>query len=422
MRILSSLFAASLAVISVNDEAAAEPSQATCEVGVYGDSQNFVVITKSYDEGLRFSYSDGRVGLLTTGGPISCDGNKLIIDGDTVLLRKDIAVTNTVFFSGKTRLAGQLLEPKGAGPDTPLVIYAHGSEELGWIEHSRDPYQMVGRGVSVFVYDKRGTGRSKGVYSQNFPDLAADLVAASQEARRLAAGRYGRIGLFGLSQGGWIAPMAADRADADFIGIGYGLVVDILEEDASQVELELRQAGYGEEIIRKAKEVTDVTARLATSGYRDGLEELDRLRQDYGDEPWFSKIRGGFTGVILGIETEELRKNGIPMFDRLNIDWSIKPMEVVRSTNVSQLWILAREDREAPIAKTLDRLNTIRAEGKDITLFTYPDTDHGMWEYVEAADGSRETTKVTSGFYNLMADWAKGDVSNKDRYGNAVQE
>ncbi len=154
--------------------------------------------------------------------------------------------------------------PRGAGKNTPLVFYAHGSENRGWVDSARDPYQMVGRGVSVFVYDKRGTGLSKGEYTQNFPRLADDLVAASREAKRLADGRYGRFGLVGLSQGGWIVPLAAARAKAEFLGIGYGLVVDIAEQDAAQVTKELRERGYGDDIIAKARTVTDIT-RLNTS-------------------------------------------------------------------------------------------------------------------------------------------------------------
>lgn len=107
-------------------------------------------------------------------------------------------------------------------------------------DRARDPCQMVGRGVSVFVYDKRGTGLSEGDYTQNLPRLADDLVAASPTAKKLAEGRYGRFGLFSLSQGGWIAPPAAARAKAKFLRIGYGLVVDIAEQDAAQVARQLR--------------------------------------------------------------------------------------------------------------------------------------------------------------------------------------
>lgn len=380
-----------------------------CTVGIYGDAEPFVVIVRSA-AGFDYSISDGHRGSVGD-ERVDCGIEAVRLDQAAVLPLRAIRVTNTEFDSSGTSLSGQLIEPLGANSGASLVVLAHGSEESGWIDSVAYPYQLAGRGVSVFVYDKRGTGRSAGAYSQNFPQLADDLVAASSEAKRLAGQRFGRFGLLGFSQGGWIAPLAAKRAEADFLGIGYGLVIDILEEDAAQVELELREAGYGDDVIAKAKTLTDVTARLAVSGYEDGLEELDELRARYQDEDWFPVIRGGFSGVLFGMSTTELREDGIPMFDRLNIDWSLKPMEVLREVDVPLLWVLAEDDREAPISKTLARLKTLRERGQQIDIYLYPDTDHGMWEYDQAADRTRTYTRVTDTYYDLLADWAKGELS-----------
>lgn len=368
------------------------------------------------DTQFDYAFSDGHIGRAGPDAEVVCGGDAIRTRQGDVLAKRAIRTINTRFDVAGATLAGLLIEPPVTNSQTPLVVYAHGSEEAGWIESARDPYQMVGRGISVFVYDKRGTGQSTGAYSQNFPSLADDLVAASVEARRLASGRFGRFGLFGLSQGGWIAPLAAERAAADFIGIGYGLVVDILEEDASQVALELTEAGYGHDVLAKARLLTDVTARLAVSSYTDGLEDLDTLRDRFGDEAWYAKVRGGFTGVILGKSSEELRTRGIPMFDRLSVDWSLDPLEVVQEVTVPQLWILAEDDREAPYEKTRARLQSLQNVGKNITVYVFPGTDHGMWEYQTLASGERRYTRVTDGYYELMADWAKGQV--RETYGS----
>ncbi|MEM7083037.1 MAG: alpha/beta hydrolase [Pseudomonadota bacterium] len=397
--------------------AAAPFMQGLCRVGVYGTSSRFVVITRRNNT-FRYSMNDGRLGRIEDTGPIECGNDSIRLQQTTILPRQTLAVTNTRFESDGVTLAGQLIEPVDASPASTLIVLAHGSEERGWIEDSRYPYHFVARGVSVFVYDKRGTGKSGGAYSQNFPELADDLVAAAAEAKRIAEARYSRFGLFGFSQGGWIAPLAAARSDADFIGISYGLVVDILEEDAAQVELELIEAGYDKAILSKANQITDITARLAVSHYQDGLDDLAAVQSLYGDEPWFSAIRGGFTGVLLGMSPDKLREEGVPMFDRLNIDWSIKPMNVLRTVNVPQLWVLAEADREAPVTKTLSRLQTLRREGKDITIVMYPNTDHGMREFMQSADGTRQYTRITDTYYDLIADWANGRL--EQQYGTSV--
>ncbi|WP_271078664.1 alpha/beta hydrolase family protein [Aurantiacibacter sp. MUD61] len=390
-----------------------------CMVGVYPSGDGELIIVTEGSEGFNYATSAGEIGQIADAtAPARCAGPTLVNTDGIVLPRLQTTVTDTRFQSGDIELAGRLIQPPGAGPDTPVIVFAHGSEEEGWIGRARDPYQMVGRGITVFVYDKRGTGASGGTYSQNFPDLADDLVAASAEARRLLVDRHGRFGLVGLSQGGWIAPLASERADADFIGIGYGLVVDIREEDASQVELELREGGYSEE-VPLGRELTDITARMVVSNYQDGLEEFAAFRDRYAGEPWLANLRGGYSGVLLNIPIAQLRDEGVPMFDRLNIDWSLDPVEVLRDVQTPQLWALAGADREAPIDTTLERLRGLRAEGSDITIYVFPETDHGMWEFAQADDGSREITRVTDGFYDLMADWARGDVTGT--YGRATQ-
>ncbi|MFZ6657407.1 alpha/beta hydrolase family protein [Undibacterium sp. TJN19] len=397
------------------------PKSTLCETGVFRkDKTTFVALTKT-DKGFSYTFNDGIVGNMQDAGTIlKCEKNAVLIEGKGHWPKVAIAEFNTRFVSNGVMLAGRLMVPPDATKNTPLVVYAHGSESTGWIDRARDPYQMVVRGVSVFIYDKRGTGLSSGEYTQNFPQLADDLVAASHEAKRLAEGQFGRFGLIGLSQGGWIVPLAAARAKAEFLGIGYGLVVDITEQDAAQVTKELRDRGYDDDVIAKASKVTNITAKIAKSRIKEGLEELAGVQNQFGKEAWFSGIKGGYSGVLVSMSVDDLRHHGVPQFDKLNIDWSINPMQVLSNVDAPQLWVFADEDRQAPGALTLERLTSLRKQGRDITIYRFPNTDHGMREYEEAKDGVRKHTRVTPGFYDLMADWAKGQRGEK--YAKAYRE
>lgn len=62
-----------------------------------------------------------------------------------------------------------------------------------------------------------------------------------REARRLAGSRLSRIGYQGGSQGGWVAPIAANRAPVDFVIVCYGLAVSVIDEDQEEVEIEIRE-------------------------------------------------------------------------------------------------------------------------------------------------------------------------------------
>src|SRR3546814_20786511 len=83
--------------------------------------------------------------------------------------------------------------PKGAG-SVPIAVEVHGSERDSAIDYNYMQYLLPAQGVGVFVYDKRGTGRSTGSYTQDFHLLAGDARAALVEALRLARSEERRGG------------------------------------------------------------------------------------------------------------------------------------------------------------------------------------------------------------------------------------
>src|SRR3990167_8997657 len=129
---------------------------------------------------------------------------------------------------------------------------------------------MAAQGLYVFVYDKRGTGASDGEYTQNFELLAEDAANALAQARGMAAGRFGRAGFFGGSQGGWVAPLAATRTKADFVAVGFGLVASPIEEDREQMVSEVRAAGLGEEAVTLVNRLSKATSGLLLSDFHTG--------------------------------------------------------------------------------------------------------------------------------------------------------
>lgn len=406
---LRPLFAlAALAAFS-NPSFAAQP----CDVGVYrGPNDDFVVIVERSNPGeMRYYFRDG-----TFGPPgddrVSCEKDGISVSRDKSSAERWPAVplrlTPTRFRSGDVMLEGLLIEPMKNDPARPLVVTVHGSESTAAIRRNYYPYVFAAQGVAAFVFDKRGTGASEGQYHQNFHRLAQDVVAASAEAKRLARGRFARFGLFGGSQGGWVAPRAANDAGAEFVAVGFGLLIDPLDEDAQQVESELRALGFGEKELQKAKEITDATGALMAAHFENGYEALARVRQRYGSEPWFKQIKGEFTGDVLASDEATLRREGRERFDNLDIDWRYDAIGHLRAVRAPQLWVIAGEDREAPPQMTVERLQTLREEGRPIEIAVFPSTDHGMVEFETLPDGSRRATRITNGYFRLLGDWILG--------------
>ena len=392
---------------------------AACEQGVYGSPSAFVVIVPSSQspQQHRYLFLDGRRGSTSDpGAPLSCteDGAVAIDRGEVNTERwaeMPMSATDTTFESVQTQLAGRLIEPAdSSNRERPLVVMVHGSERTSPL-NSPYAYALAAQGISVFVYDKRVTGGSEGEYTQNFELLAADAASALAHARTMARGRFGRSGYFGGSQGGWIAPLAATQAGADFVAVGFGLVASPIEEDREQMFSEARALGLDDDAIELLSRLSRATAQLVLTDFEEGYRELAKVRRELSAHSWSQHIRGEYSGDMLRMSEDELRRLGRPRFDNLELIWDYDSLAVLKRLNAPLLWVLAEDDREAPIDTTRTALLELINTGRPIDVYLFPDTDHGMMEYVTNADGSRKSTRMTDGYLRLLADWIKGKAS-----------
>jgi pimeloyl-ACP methyl ester carboxylesterase len=404
----------SMAALAASPRAHAAPA---CEVGAYrGPAGDFVTVFATADSATtnkwRYRFRDGEQGT-TPDAAVQCARDAVVISRGTGAAERwpriAFRTTATRFRSAGVTLAGLLIEPPDAGARPPLVVLGHGSERTPAIGRSGYPYVFAAQGIAAFVFDKRGTGASGGKYTQSFAQLADDMVAASVEAKRLARGRFGRFGLFAASQGGWVAPRAANAAGAQFVIVGFGLVLSPLEEDAEQVQLEIGQLGGDRAAHAAARKVTDATGAVIASHFTSGYDELAAVRTAYAAQPWFARIKGEFTGDILASDEATLRRDGPARMDNLDIDWRYDAIGELRKVQAPQLWILAGADREAPNALTIDRLRMLQREGRPIELVVFPATDHGIVEFVDNPDGTRTVTRVADGYFRMLGDWVKRD-------------
>jgi len=391
---------------------------AGCPVGAYGPGDgDFVVVTSPATlppPAQRYLFRDGRRGSTADEAAlVRCEEGAVKVSdkGGHAIPWPRLAMSenDTTFLSHGTQLVGRLIEPESAKATAPLAVMVHGSERTS---ATRSPYAyaLAAQGIRVFAYDKRGTGESEGEYTQNFELLADDAAAALEHARTMAAGRFGRAGYYGGSQGGWVAPLAATRSSADFVVVGFGLVVSPIDEDREQMLSEARASGVAEEAVADINRLSQATSRLVTSHFSDGFDALALVRNEMMSKPWARTIRGEHSGDMLRTSDAELRRVGRARFDNLELIWDYDAAAVLKRLDLPLLWVLAEDDREAPIENSRRALSTLVDMGKPIDVYLFPDTDHGMFEYTEQPDGSRRSTRITDGYLKLLGDWMKGDV------------
>ncbi len=354
-------------------------------------------------DGKTVSFSDCAIGNIRFGGT---SGHRI-----------DFDVTETAFKSHGTKLVGRLILPKASAP-VPIVVLVHGSEDDSAMKTFALQRLFPAEGVGAFVYDKRGTGASGGHYTQDFDLLADDAVAAMREARRLAGARAGRVGYQGGSEGGWVAPLAANRAPVDFIIVSYGLAVSVLQEDQEEVALEMRLKGHSAKDIARALEVARAAETVAESRFTSGFAKFDALRAKYKSEPWYKDLHGNFTFFLLPLTDAQLRAPNILKQLSAATPFRYDPMPTLRASTTPQLWVLGADDLEAPSAETNRRIKSLIGEGRPFTVAVYPGAEHGMTEFEIGPDGERVSTRYARDYFAMMRDFAH-DGRLHGSYGDA---
>ena len=412
-----------------------------CHTGSYRLADgNLVNIAPEDDDTLRWIQFDGATGVLhktATGTWKSTYGWTERADGLTVSFsacsaariefggvsgqRVALELSEANFKSRATPLAGRLVMPKGE-EQVPIVVLLHGSEQASalsdyTLQTGFLQSMLPAEGVGVFVYDKRGTGRSGGHYTQDYSLLADDAVAALHKARELAGARLRRIGYQGGSQAGWVAPIAANRTSVDFVIVCFGLAVNVIDEDQESVELQMREKGYPPEVIAKALEVASAAEAVFESDFKSGFPKLDEMRAKYGSEPWYKDVHGDYAFFVLQQQSDAKLRALAPQFD-WHTPFHYDPMPVLRADKVPQLWILGGEDYEAPSAETSRRIQSLIGEGLPFTLALYPRAEHGMTLFETDAKGSRISTRYVSGYLRMIRDFAR-DGQLHGSYGDA---
>ncbi|MER6026193.1 prolyl oligopeptidase family serine peptidase [Streptomyces sp. NPDC001851] len=197
-------------------------------------------------------------------------------DGDG-LVRQEVTFRG----GGGLVLHGAVLS-KGAAPGPgPGIVLVGGSGSGPREEYRQEAEAFARAGITTLVYDKRTVGYSR--FHRDFGLLADDALAGVRLLRSRSGVDPRHVGLWGFSEGGWVAPLAASRStDVAFVVTIGGSGYDPLRTQAWNLATHLHHQGVGAPFRRT---VAGPTAQLMAStglfpaaGY-DPLPVLERLRR-----------------------------------------------------------------------------------------------------------------------------------------------
>lgn len=270
-------------------------------------------------------------------------------------------------------LHGTLIAPDEEGPHTGVVLLGGSGPETR--EQNRPLAEaFANSGIAAFIYDKRTRGYSADPTGErSYALLAHDAHAAAEMLRTLDSVDADFVGVWGVSEGAWVAPLAANRSDAiAFVVTMSAIGIAPAAQVAWSVGRALDHRGIHARSMHRA--LTDrvpsfiVSAEMMSEAAYDPVGAIEQLTQPYlalwGDrdavQPTFESVRiigdalrssdhRSHTLVIL----EHTDHNGYPTddgFSRTSRDFAPGYVETMVE------WIEDVTDGEPP-ASSVDRIS-----------------------------------------------------------------
>lgn len=322
-------------------------------------------------------------------------------------VQQEVTVRN-----GDVRLAGTLTLPS-TPPPHPAVVLLHGggpqTRDFRWVA----PF-FTHLGVAVLAYDKRGVGGSTGDWrTATAADLAADALAAVDFLRSKPEIDPRRVGLYGSSNGGWVAPLAASRAleKIAFVIARSASGLPERENIVYEIETDLRVHGFGDDVVAKMRALHEkdmALVRTGGEGWNAYREELSRASA----EPWFPLVR-------LPAKILEMNAGNRPKIE----SWIagerasfLRPADLWRGVRCPVLIQIGLADESVPGEKSARILQeALRAGGNaDATVTLLPNGSHPLFEL--PGGSLRELPRVrrfVPGYLEQLHDWILARVVRK---------
>lgn len=309
------------------------------------------------------------------------------------------------FASGKITLAGTLVLPEGT-QKYPAVVLFHGSGP-----QKRDlstARWFAGQGLAALAYDKRGVGESDGDFrAVPFMELCDDGLAGIDYLKSRSEIDAKRIGVWGLSQGGWLGPLAASRSrEVAFVIAVSGPGVSPGEQMIVYYANELRDRGVSESDVREASAVRrDIWNYMSTGrDYEKVRGELEKART----KSWFDQARAQQDDSFGALPTPD--QLGKPVGRSLiwfKHEAIYDPVPALRALRVPALFLFGDKDRLIPVEESVAVIKRVQAEHRygDFTIRELPNDDHGMYLVSSYGNGA-----IDPEYLKTMREWLHAHV------------
>lgn len=296
----------------------------------------------------------------------------------------DLQSESFTFESGGNELTATLHLPTGDGPHG-VVVFVPGDGPA-----DDDPgilpvwESLADAGYATVEWNKPGVRGSTGNWlDQNMDNRAAEVADVVEALAERDDINTNDLGVLGVSQGGWVIPLVADRIDVDFF-VAWSTATDWKEQGAYLTERQLANANAHPEL----------TAQVLTADQEDRGDTY----QDYLD--WYALLDADVAEFFSEASEERWK------FTERNSDLDAREtLPAMQDTPV--LLLLGGQDDNVDVNDT-ERVYREILGGPCLDVIRYPDAEHNLIDH----DG---IALILTGIFeprSIFADGMLDDIEN----------
>lgn len=274
---------------------------------------------------------------------------------------------DVIFKNGDIELHGTVTVPTAAGKH-PAVVFLHGSgpsTRAGALPYAEEFAKL---GVASLCFDKRGCGSSGGSWLRaSLDDLSEDGIAAMAYLKTQAEVDPARVGLWGISQAGWVATNAAAKTkDIAFMIIVSGGGASPRETEMFAYGATFKHAGLSDAETSQAFQVIDAYFSFLSTG--EGREQVVEQLDASKNSAWYQ-----YAPLDRILPSAENCRNWSWV-----ANWD--PAPAIAQIKCPVFLMFGDRDMNLPtdvaVKKWRDGLNA--AGNKDVTIMVFPGAAHGI--------------------------------------------
>ena len=326
-----------------------------------------------------------------------------------------------IFPFDDNQLSGLLTLPNKPGA-FPAIVLISGSANQGSLlrsgisnEYLMDQAHTIAKeGFAVLRYDPPGVGTSTGDSRfETLDDRIQEALAALGYLQTRADITPDRVGLWGISQGGWVIAKAAaeNPQDVAFIISVSGAGVSVAEQQVWGVETQSRAAGLSDEDVSKAvlfarllvdwqlsnpvyqadneaaaaqlgdgpwQDFMKVTYESGTLTPAESLKEGIRILESVKAEPWTKAL---YLDTLYLPQLRSLPPELLgAMKEKSDKDLLTDPKDFLPQVTAPVLAFFGENDQLVPAQKSAELFETYlnQAGNQNFKIVLLPNADHGL--------------------------------------------